>query len=56
MDVNMNGKALFFKTIDVKQEVRNSNFKPVPAGVILQQAALMLMRDSADSTSRMPGY
>jgi hypothetical protein len=56
MDVNMNGKALFFKTIDVKQEVRNLNFKPVPSGVTLQQAALMLKRDSADSTSGKPGY
>lgn len=56
MDVNMNGKALFFKTIGVKQEVRNSNFKPVPAGVTLQQAALMLKRNSTDSTSGKPGY
>jgi hypothetical protein len=56
MDVNMTGKDLFSKAIDVKQEVRSSNFKAVPAGVTLQQAALMLERDSADSASSKPGY
>jgi hypothetical protein len=54
IDVNMNGKALFFKTINVKQNVRNSDFKPVSAGVTLQQAAQMLKRDSADSANGRP--
>jgi len=33
----MNGKALFFKTIEVKQAVRNFGFKPVSAEVTLHK-------------------
>lgn len=45
LDVNMSGKALFFKTVQVRQSVRNSDFKPVPADITLQQAAQILNRD-----------
>jgi hypothetical protein len=55
LDVNMNGKALFFKTIDVKQNVRNSNFKPVPREVTMQRAAELLKNDSATSARTMTG-
>ncbi len=52
LDVDMNGKALFFKTIEVKQAVRNFGFKPVSAEVTLQQAAEILKRDSLASEGR----
>jgi hypothetical protein len=55
LDVNMNGKALFFKTIDVKQNVRNFNFKPVPREVTLQRAAELLKNDSATSAGTITG-
>jgi hypothetical protein len=57
LDVEMNGRALFFKTISVKQKVLNSNFKPVPAGTTLQQAARILKQEStATAVNRIPGY
>lgn len=46
LDVNMNGRALFFKTIDVKQKVQNFDFKLVPSGATLLEAAQMLKRES----------
>ena len=49
LDVNMNGKALFFKTVEVKQIVENSDFRPVPAEVTLEQAAQILKRGSAET-------
>jgi hypothetical protein len=42
LDVSMNGRALFFKTISVHQRQEDSHFKPVPAGITLQQAAQLL--------------
>lgn len=56
LDVNMNGKALFFKTIDVKQNVSNSNFKPVPPEITLEQAVRLLKRDSAISAKEESGH
>jgi len=56
LDVNMNGKALFFKTIDVKQKLCNSNFKPVPPEITLEEAAQMLKRDSTVSAREESGY
>jgi hypothetical protein len=55
LDVNMNGKALFFKTIDVKQNVRNFNFKSVPRELTLQRAAELLKSDSTTSARTMTG-
>ena len=49
LDVNMNGKALFFKTINVKQKQQNSDLKPVSADTTLQEAAQMLKRASTAS-------
>jgi len=42
LEVNMKGKALFFKTIDVNQKLQNFNFDPVAAETTLQDAAQML--------------
>jgi hypothetical protein len=41
LDVQMNGKALFFKTITVRQKESNSEFKALPQSVTIQQAAVM---------------
>jgi Tfp pilus assembly protein PilN len=41
MDVQMSGKALFFKTIDVRQKEFDSEFQSVPASATIEQAAEM---------------
>ena len=41
LDVQMNGKALFFKTITVRQKESDSEFKALPQSVTIQQAAAM---------------
>jgi hypothetical protein len=45
MSVQMNGKALFFKTITVLETKSLLDYKPLPPGATLQQAADFLMRD-----------
>jgi hypothetical protein len=45
MSVHMNGKVLFFKTIAVLEEKTLVDYKPLPKGVTLQQAADVLRRD-----------
>ena len=49
LDVNMNGKALFFKTVEVKQMVENYDFRPLPPEITLQQAAQLLTRGPVES-------
>jgi hypothetical protein len=44
LNVNMRGKALFFKTISVQQNEIRSNFQPVPDNMTLAQAAEELHR------------
>ncbi len=44
LQVNMHGKALFFKTISVQQNAIRSDFRPVPANITLTQAAEELQR------------
>ena len=39
MDVRMNGKALFFKNIDVAEKDTYANFQPVTEGITFQKAA-----------------
>src|SRR5580704_5938015 len=39
LDVRMNGRALFFKTIAVRQKEINSQFRPVPASTTIEQLA-----------------
>lgn len=46
LDVHMDGKALFFKTIAVREKESYSNYKRVPA-TSLQQAAQLLRSDTA---------
>jgi hypothetical protein len=41
IDVQMSGKALFLKTIDVRQKEIDSEFQPVPASATIEQAAEM---------------
>ena len=41
LDVQMNGKALFFKTITVRQKESDNEFKALPQSVTMQQAAVM---------------
>jgi hypothetical protein len=41
LDVQMNGKALFFKTITVRQKEIDTEFKALPQSVTIQQAAVM---------------
>lgn len=41
MDVQISGKALFFKTINVRQREIDSEFQPVPASATIEQAAEM---------------
>jgi len=46
MDIDMNGKALFFKTIAVRRErATYSNFRQVLDGTTLQQALTYLQGD-----------
>jgi len=44
MDVSMRGKALLFKTIAVQEKEYRSDFRAVPNGLTLAEAADMLMR------------
>jgi hypothetical protein len=47
LDVQMDGKALFFKTIAVRQKEIDSDFHPLPGGTTLKQAAEILKIDTA---------
>lgn len=47
LDVQMEGKALFFKTIAVREKETNSDFHLVPGGTTLKQAAEFLKIDTA---------
>ena len=54
LDVNMRGKALFFKTISVQQNVRRTNFRTVPNDLSVSKAAELLRQQpaGAESTGR----
>ena len=41
MDVQMNGKALFFKTISVRTREIDTDFHAVPAAASMQQVAAL---------------
>lgn len=45
LNVQMNGKALFFKTISVRQHQIFSDFRPEPDGISLQKALEFLRQD-----------
>jgi len=52
MDIHMNGKALFFKTINVRMFEQYTDFRPSPSGLGLAKAA-ELVKGSEDS-ARVP--
>jgi hypothetical protein len=52
LDVRMNGKALFFKTIAVRQKEINSQFRPVPAPTTIEQLAEMTKEKSTQAQAR----
>jgi hypothetical protein len=47
LDVEMKGKALFFKTISVQQKESCANYKQIPGGMSLQRAAQALQQESS---------
>ena len=51
LDVNMNGKVLFFKTISVRQSEKYFNYQQVPDNITLEQAAQLLQKYAAGSPS-----
>jgi hypothetical protein len=52
MDVQMNGKALFFKTISVRTNEIDTDFHAVPAAASIQQAAALTNETSGGNSSR----
>src|ERR1700680_4271704 len=54
MDVRMNGKALFFKNIDVAEKDTYANFQPVTDGIPFQKAAKLLAAISATPADPRP--
>lgn len=50
LDVQMNGKALLFKTITVQEQETYSNYKLVPPGTTLAEAAERLENDRGKSS------
>jgi len=48
----MNGRALFFKTIAVRQKEMNSQFRPVPASTTIEQLAEMTKEKSTEAQAR----
>jgi len=51
LDVHIMGKALFFKTISEQQHQENTDFRPVPSGLSLAQAAALVEKGSNASAS-----
>jgi hypothetical protein len=47
LDVRMDGKALFFKTIGVRQKEMYSNYQEEPENISLQEAAQQLEKDTS---------
>jgi len=52
MNVQMNGKALFFKTIAVRQKDIRSDYQRVPDHLTLAQAANLLKKDTNTLAAR----
>jgi len=50
LNIEMNGRALFFKTIAVHEQKSYSNYSPVPPDSTLTQAAERLQKDSRGQT------
>lgn len=51
LDVHINGRALFFKTISEQQHEAKGDFQAVPAGITLTQAASMVEQASSPASA-----
>lgn len=51
LDVEMNGKALFFKTIDVREKEIDSDFRALPQSITIEQAAEMTKDRITEATA-----
>lgn len=51
LDVRMDGKALFFKTIGVRQNETYSDYRQEPENISLQEAAQQLEKDTSATAS-----
>ncbi|HLJ41791.1 MAG TPA: hypothetical protein VKT50_09925 [Candidatus Acidoferrales bacterium] len=51
LDTELNGKALFFKTIAVHEKRVESNYQRVPEDITVQRAAQMLRKDKTESAA-----
>jgi hypothetical protein len=56
LDVNMNGKALLFKTINVQQREWDFDFRPVAAGISVQEAAELMKQGAKQHAAKEPGH
>lgn len=56
MDVQMNGRALFFKTITIHDRETYQDYTPVPHGATLQQVAELLRKESTHIHAASNGY
>jgi Tfp pilus assembly PilM family ATPase len=54
LNVQMNGKALFFKTISVKEKYFRTEFKRVPDDLTVAEAAEMLRKEVASQRTNRP--
>jgi hypothetical protein len=52
LNVQMRGKALFFKTIAVKQKYSRSEFRRVPDDLTITQAAEVLKKQAGSGRTR----
>ncbi len=55
LNVKMNGKALFFKTIGVQENRTFSHYQKISPSTTLRQAAASLSRDAGDTTADLLG-
>lgn len=51
LDVHMDGKALFFRTIAVRQKETYSGYREEPENISLQEAARQLKQDTSTTAS-----
>ena len=54
IDIQIDGRAVFFKSIAQHQREARSGFKPVPADITLPQARAILDRVAGESSKRRP--
>jgi hypothetical protein len=54
LNVDINGKVLFFKTIAVREKEFDTDFQRVPQGITLESAVMMLRLQSPEVGSATP--